>query len=153
GPRGRASFNGAPIVAIAVHPTREVRPRDVSIALRERLSNLKNELPPGVRLELDFDFAQKIEVREDRTTDNFVLLDVLTPDSASSERIVENLNRCETILKGIDGVRDTLTLTQPIFESGPSHACVLVRLAPSRTEQSSREALVTTIRARLNEGL
>jgi multidrug efflux pump subunit AcrB len=150
GPPGHATFNGAPIVAIAVHPTREVRPREVSVALRERLSSLKSELPPGVRLELDFDFAQNIEVPDDPTTENYLLLDVLAPDSASPERIVQNLNRCETALKGMDGVRDTLTLTQPIFERGSTHASVLVRVAPSRNKQSTREALVTTIRARLN---
>jgi multidrug efflux pump subunit AcrB len=140
-------------VAIAIHPTREVRPREVSIALRERLSSLKSELPPGVRLELDFDFAQNIEIPDDPTTDNYLLLDVLAPDVASPERIVQNLNRCETVLKGIDGVRDTLTLTQPIFERGSTHASVLVRLVPSRNKQSTREALVTTIRARLNDEL
>ena len=153
GPPGHATFNGAPIVAIAVHPTREVRPREVSITLREKLSNLKSGLPPGVRLELDFDFAQNIEVPDDPATDNYLLLDVLAPDSVSPERIVQNLEHCETVLKGIDGVRDTLTLTQPICERGSTHASVLVRLAPSRNKQSTREALVTTIRARLNDEL
>ena len=135
-------------------PRARLRPREVSIALRERLSSLKSELPPGVRLELDFDFAQNIEVPDDPTTDNYLLLDVLAPDSASPERIVQNLNRCETVLKGIDGVRDTLTLTQPIFEHG-SIACVCSRPTGSYSEQTIRlvEALVTTIRSRLNDEL
>jgi multidrug efflux pump subunit AcrB len=150
GLRSHATFNGAPVVAIAVQPTREASPRELSIALRERLSELRSELPPGVRLECDFDFAQNIAAPDDAATADYLLLDLHAPDFASPERILQHLNRCETVLKGIDGVQDTLTLTRPIFEPGKSHASVLVRLAATGKKQSARLALVTTIRARLD---
>jgi multidrug efflux pump subunit AcrB len=149
GPWSDATLNGTPVIAIGVHPTREARPREVSLALRERLSELKSKLPPRSRLELDFDFAPNIEAPEDSTTPHYLLLDLHTPDSSSTEGILRILNRCETILKGLDGVQATLALTQPIFDHGSFPASVLIRLSASWSERSNREVLIAMIRARL----
>jgi multidrug efflux pump subunit AcrB len=151
--RGVATFDGAPIVAIGVYPRREALPRRLALALGEKVARLKTELPPGFRLEFEFDFPQTIEAADSAMMPEYLLLEVHTPESASTERIVQVLHRCETVLRGIDRVQDALTLTHPIFERGSFPASVLVRLAATRVKGSTRDAVVKTIRDRLGNEL
>jgi multidrug efflux pump subunit AcrB len=155
GQQSSATFNRAPVIAIAVYPTRQARPRDVRVTLAKTVSQIKTELAQGLRLEVDFDFTANLGAPDRPTTPEYLLVEVHSPDAASTQRVQQTLSQCENILRNAAGVQDTLslTLTDSIFPASPGSACVLVRLGPNRAKGTTREELITTIRTRLGAEL
>jgi multidrug efflux pump subunit AcrB len=151
GRQSYASFLGAPVVALGVYPIRNTDPRDLSSALRTELSRLKLKLPPGVRLELDIDFAPNLESPNSDSTSEYLLLDLHAPDSASMERVINGLQRCDTIVRAVEGVQGTLALSGPLFGPSSAQGSILVTLSPKRVKRPSREVVATSIRARANK--
>jgi multidrug efflux pump subunit AcrB len=149
GTRSLSTLNGKPIVGIAVYPNRGTIPEDLSDSLRDHLAQIKTRLPEGIRLELDFDFTPNIEAPDDRTTPEYLLVELHFPAAASVDRISRMLNRCETILRQAGGVQDILASTEPILEPGHFPASVLVRLAASPQRKMPRAKLIAEIRTRL----
>jgi multidrug efflux pump len=123
----------------------------VSAAVRDKLAQLNAACPAGVQVDLAFDFTPNLEAWLPSSAPEFLLLNLTLPAGASTERTVEVLNRCEAILRNIEGVQDTLALTENPFDPMNGQACILVRLARADHRQSSREQVIQAIRARLDQ--
>ncbi len=89
-PRGFASFDGQPVVALAVYPMPGARSSEVNAAVEAKIAELRNELlPPGVDAVVGFDLSQ-------RATQNMsgnLLLDVDLPEDTPPERAASALER------------------------------------------------------------
>jgi multidrug efflux pump subunit AcrB len=145
------SINGKPSVLLCVFPTPATRASMVSAAVRDKLTQLGAECPAGVQVDIAFDFTPNLEAWRASSAPQHILLNLTLPPGASTERAVEVLNRCESILRNIEGVQDTLALTENPFDPMDGQACILARLARADHRLSSREQVIQTIRARLDQ--
>jgi multidrug efflux pump subunit AcrB len=150
-PESHASLNGQPVVLLALFPAPQVRPRELSRALGDKLAQLRLNQPEGVQVDVAFDFTPNLEAPEQRATPDYLLLDVTLPAGASVERTSAVLERCAALLRGMQGVQDVLALTDHPFDRASNQACLLVRLAPADRRQANREQLTQTIRTRLGD--
>jgi multidrug efflux pump subunit AcrB len=146
-----ACHKGELCVLLAIAPTLQARPKEVSAAVAEKLTQMQKHLPRGIRLELAFDLAPSLKPRERRTSPEYLLLDVTLPDSAARERIVRTLEACQGDLRDIEGVQDSLALTDHPFDGVTNRPCILVRLTPPGKREVSRDKIAQAIRTRLAE--
>jgi multidrug efflux pump subunit AcrB len=102
-------------------------------------------------VDIAFDFTANLDALGQRTTPEYLLLDLAVPDGTSAERTIAVLERCVTLLRDIKGVQDVLALTDHPFDRLSNRPCLLVRLAPADSRQASREQLTQTIRSRLGQ--
>jgi multidrug efflux pump subunit AcrB len=121
-------FNGRTVPVLAVSLVAQAKPSEVAAAVRDKLGALQAVLPEGVRLEVALDFTPNLETPV-RPTSDYLRLDVTLPDSASTERTLAVLDRCEKIVKDTEGAQDVLSLSGPSIDLPENHGCVLVRLA------------------------
>jgi multidrug efflux pump subunit AcrB len=127
---GFAELNGKPVVMLGIYPTPQARPRNLSDAVRDKLSRLRRKLPPGIDVGIAFDFTPDLEAPGRRTTPEYLLLDLDLPAAASPERTREVIRHCEKLLRKVEGVQDVLALSADPFNPSHNRACILVRLAP-----------------------
>jgi multidrug efflux pump subunit AcrB len=114
---------------------------------------LRGHFPRGLDCQLAFDFTTSLEGSGRSTADEFLLLDVTLPASASSTRIDDILQRCAEQARNTTGVEHILTLTDHPFDQVPGRPCVLVQLAPSVSRQADRETMAEELRSRLAKEL
>ncbi len=134
-----ALLHGEPVVLLAVYPTMQADPREVSAAVAETLQDLRGQLPAGVGTNLAFDFAPNLEAPGRDTTPEYLLLDLTLPAAASPERILAALKACQADVGAVEGVQDSLGLTDHPFDRIVGRPCVLVRLAPPGEREASRD--------------
>ncbi len=152
-----AAFHGGEqVVLLTVAPTPEARPREVSAAVRKELARLRARLPDGVALKTVFDLAPGRETGKRPAAPEYLLVDVTLPDAASLERICEVLRHSQRVLSELEGVDDTLALSEApfdpsVFDRFARRSCILVRLAPPAKRQADREKLMQLVRTRLAE--
>jgi multidrug efflux system membrane fusion protein len=149
--QSQAFLDGKPVATLVVHATGEVRPQRVATALHERLAEIRTRFPQGLELDETFDFTANWSAPERPTTPDYLLFDVDMPASASLERTEQLLQRCQMLLHQLPAVAHTLTLPDNPFDLFGRGPCILVRLAHSEERKSSREDVVRTMRARLQE--
>jgi multidrug efflux pump subunit AcrB len=146
-----ARLNGQPVVVLGISPIPEARAGEVSRAVGDKLAQLRSKQPEGVQVEAAFDFTPNLDAPRQRTTPEYLLLDLTLPAAASAERTRAVLDRCEAVLREINGVQDVLALTDNPFDQARNQGCILVRLAPADRKQTRREQLTQTIRTRLEQ--
>jgi multidrug efflux pump subunit AcrB len=100
---------------------------------------------------LDFDFAANLAAPDQPGTAEYLLLDLDVPAVAAKERLIAVLNRCDKLLRGIEGVQDVLALSEHPFDLCGPRPCILVRLAPAAGRKANREELIRTIRGQFDE--
>jgi multidrug efflux pump subunit AcrB len=147
--QSRAVLDGVSVAALAVYPTPAARPRDLDAAVGARLALLRGHFPRGLDCQLAFDFTTSLEGSGRSTADEFLLLDMTPPASASSTRIDDILQRCAEQTRNITGVEHILTLTDHPFDQVPGRPCVLVQLTPPVSRQADRETIAEELRSRL----
>jgi multidrug efflux pump subunit AcrB len=139
---GCVTWNGRPAAALGVYGLGTANPKDVSAAVHERIEQLREKLPKGLRLEVAFDFAATKPAECFR-------LDVTLPDSASAERTREVLKHCAKILRETKGVKDILSLDgAPLFPA-QNEGCLLAGLAPEPGQ--ARGQIQSAVRARVRK--
>jgi RND family efflux transporter MFP subunit len=151
GPQSEAIFNGKPVVALVVRPTGEAAARKVQAALQETLAQLRGRLPRGLDLAVAFDFTANREFAERPTTPEYLLLDLHVPAGASTERALEVLKHCQSLLRPLPAVQDVLAMSDNPFDLFGGGPCMLVRLTPAEKRKVSREEAARTVRAKLAE--
>jgi hypothetical protein len=67
---------------------------EMSAAIRERLSHLKERHPKDVEVDAVFDFTANLESPGAATTAGRLLLDVELPSAASADRTLQVVGRC-----------------------------------------------------------
>lgn len=139
-----AQFNGKPAVVLAVFPTPEANPREVVTLVRNLAQTLREGLPKGLRLDIPFDFSTP-------GAPEYLALEARLRDGTSHERVMAFLTRCETALREIDGVNDTLSLTDNPFDLVRDQPSILVRLAPATQRGKNREQIAQFVRAELEK--
>jgi multidrug efflux pump subunit AcrB len=137
------SFNGKPAVVLAIDPLPHKKPGAVLAALKDKLAELRALLPDGIDLSLAFDFASNLDAPGDRSTSEYLRLDLTLPVNASLERTQTVANRCDMILRNTAGVQDVLTVSTRPFTTA-NEAFLLVRLAPGRND--SRQQIIAKLR-------
>jgi RND family efflux transporter MFP subunit len=147
----QASFNGKPVVALALHPMGHVLPRKVSAAIRDRLADLRPHLPKGLDLSVAFDFTANLESPELLKTPEYLLLDVDMPPGSSDQHTQRLLDSCQTLLGQQHGIQDVLAMTENPFDLFGGGPCLLVRLSPAENRNASREKIIQSLRTRLEE--
>lgn len=150
-PQHSAQLNGKDVALLVIAPTSKARPRELTLAVTQKLEQLEKHLPKGLRLELAFDFTANLETPEKRGIPEYLLLDLDLHDDAAPERAATVLGRCEKVVRDVDGVKDVLTLSDNPVDGAFDRPCVLVRLAPTIERKSTREEIAATIRTRLHE--
>jgi RND family efflux transporter MFP subunit len=147
--RGEALRDGKPVAALVLHLSGGVAPRKVRAAVRDRLAELRTQLPEGLDLDTTFDFTGHLEAPERSTEPEYLLVDLDMPIGAR-ESTSQILKQTDGQLRQIPGVQRVLALSQNPFDlfGGP---CLLVQLGPTEARKASREELIRTIRTRLAE--
>jgi multidrug efflux pump subunit AcrB len=145
--RRSSRFNGRGVPVLAVSFLPPFKPAAVAATVRDKLASLRAGLPEGVRLEVAMDFTQSLEAAG-RPTSDYLRLDVTLPDSASAERTLAVLERCEKMVKDIEGAEDVLSLSGPSIDLPENEGCVLVRLpagAGAQRAPALRERLAAEV--------
>ena len=106
--QNHAFLNGKEVFALAIHPLPGARPRDVSEAVRKKLAQLEERAPKGVKLDVAMDFTPGRPKAPEHCR-----IDVDLPATASVERTIAVLDKCQALVRKIDGVQDVLALTDP----------------------------------------
>ncbi|MFO0968247.1 MAG: efflux RND transporter permease subunit [Gemmataceae bacterium] len=135
-----ARYKGAAAVVLGVAPAPKARVAAVNAAVRDRVAKLREDLPPGIRLDAIFDASPK----------SYLRVDVTLPESASHERTLQVLENCEGLLAGIDGVGATLSIGG---HTASNEGFLMVALAPAPPDAGARDRIAAAIRARLSEAI
>jgi hypothetical protein len=149
--QGQASLDGKEVAGLVVYASGEARPQKLRDALRERLEEIRTRMPPGLDLNVTFDFTANRVAPDRPTTPEYVLLDVDLPVGASAERTQEVLRRAEALLRQVPGVQHVLTLSENPFDLFGSGPCLLAQLTPAETRKSGRDEVIGAIRTGLAE--
>lgn len=147
--RSEARLNGKHVVVMAVYPLPQANAREVNTTLQDRLTLLRARLPQGLDLQVAFDFT----ANQSATTPEYLRVDLVLPDTASAERMLDVLETCAAVVRRIPGVQDELALCGPPFALTQNQACILVRLVPAKERQTSREQLMQALRAALEKAV
>ena len=146
--RKRPCEFGRPVnLVLGVLSTSVSQPDGSDAEVLKKMKELQANFPKGLDFVLAFDFAANLTGTDNSTTPEYLLIDVHLPDSASTERIVEVLKRCEKVLLETPGIQHVLVLSE--HSSGPSP--ILVSIAPMASRQSSRKQVSQVIRDRLSQ--
>jgi RND family efflux transporter MFP subunit len=140
--RGAATFDGKPAVALAISPLPDARPRDVNVAVRERMQRLSKSFPDGLDYDVAVDLAGKAPPW-------CLLAEPVLPPATATERSLDCRNRYSKILKDTRGVQHVLSLPEnpfALFRGGP---CVVAVSDPTAKE-ADWERTRQDIRARLD---
>jgi multidrug efflux pump subunit AcrB len=147
--RSEASLNGKPVAILALYLLPGAHPREAGAAAAARVAELRAHCPPGLQVDVAFDFAPNLEGRS--SAPEYLLLDPAFAPGASPEQTRKAVRRCEEMVREVGGVQDVLALSGNPFDHRPDRPCLLVRLAPARGRAAGREQVVRTIRDRLGE--
>jgi RND family efflux transporter MFP subunit len=146
-----AALDGKPVATLVVALTGEVASRRVRNALRDKLAEICTRLPKGLDLDLSFDFTQNLQNPDEPATPEYLLLDVGLPAAISIERTEKVLGQCTKLLREMPEIQHVLALTENPFDLFGNGPCLLLRLTPAEKRKTSREALIQSIRKRLDE--
>ena len=125
---GQAILNGQPAYCFALCPMPGSAASDREAGLKKTFGAIAARLPDGIRLHLfGADHGNHVE-SDKRIASQYLALDVEMPRQSSRERLRAVLMRCDTLLRGIKGVRDVLALTESPFSLSPGRPVILVRL-------------------------
>ncbi len=152
-PASFARLNGKPVVVMGVYPMPLSSPRELNVAVQNKLSELRGLLPNGIAVDVAFNFTPNLVASNLGTPPEYLRLDISLPDGVSVERTQEAVKHCEQLLNEVAGVQDILALSVPPFTASSNQAGILLHLAPAKQRQANREQLMQTIRARLRDGL
>jgi multidrug efflux pump subunit AcrB len=145
GPESYVDLNGKPAVALAVYPTWQARPREVSAAVQKRVAELRARLPEGLHLETTCDFTANLTEPNGPTPPRYLLLDPAVPGGASLERARRAFEHCASEVRKDKAVKDVLILSDNPFDRVPNRACILVRRAAAGADP------LPALRARLKK--
>jgi len=146
-----ALLNGKPTVVLAVLASGSFAPRKVASAVQGKLSQLRQRLPEGLRLDSPFDFTGHLEAQSKPPTSQYLLLDPDPLVGTSGERLRKMLEGCEERLRRLKGVEDVLVLSESPFDLPRKRSCLLVRLVPLGKRQANKEEIAQEVRKRLVE--
>src|SRR5262249_46218928 len=146
-----AVHGGKPAVALVVSLEQQARAREVSAAVRKKLTQLGKRFPKGVAFSIPFDFTPSLVAPPGPAAPEWLLLDVSLPASASPERVRAALDRCGALLRRLPGVQDVLALSDNPFDGIGDRPCLLVGLAPAGKRGASRERLVQAVREQFKQ--
>ena len=152
-PASFARLNGKPVVVLGVYPMPLSSPRELNVAVQNKLSEQRGLLPDGIAVDVAFNFTPNLVASNLGTPPEYLRLDISLPDGVSAERTQEAVKHCEQLLNEVAGVQDILALSVPPFTASSNQAGILLHLAPAKQRQAHREQLMQTIRARLRERL
>jgi multidrug efflux pump subunit AcrB len=138
----RVKGRNVPVLVVGLLPN--TKPREVADAVRAKLQTLQAGLPEGIRLEVVMDCTQDLEAKW-RPASDLLRLDATLPDSASTERTQEVLQRCEKIIKDVEGEKDVLSLSGPSVGLPENYGSVLAHLSGGTARQRA-----ATLRDRLS---
>jgi multidrug efflux pump subunit AcrB len=130
-------------VALVLSRIPGTRPRDIRAAVQTRLTELSTKLPEGLALDLVFDAVPGAGLAE------YLGIDVVLPDSASTERTLQVVRPLEALTRAVGGVREVLALSESPFDRSPTgsnRAYLLVRLQPAGKDRGSCESIMKSIR-------
>jgi multidrug efflux pump subunit AcrB len=148
GRRGSPAFiNGKPGVMLCIYPLPQARARVLGPALKDKLEQLRANLPKGMTFE-SLDFTPNWEAPKRPTTPEYLRVELELPDAASPEQAVQAVKRAETLLREVEGVDDLLSVCG--WESS-NHAYILVCLAPPGKRPIGRDELTQAIRTQLKQ--
>ena len=141
---GFASLDGNSVAVLEVYALAGADPRDVSAAVRDRLPELRESLPPGVELSDEFEFTAQATPG----APGHLLLDVNLRSAGPKESPRELLARTDQLLHEIPGVRHVLALSGQPFDRDRDQPCLVVGLAQVDGAAVDRERILREIRAR-----
>ncbi len=138
---GFASLDGNSVAVLEVHALAGADPHTVSAAVRDRLPELRELLPPGLELSDEFEFTAP-------ATPGHLLLDVNLRSAGPKESPRELLARTDQLLREIPGVRHVLALSGQPFDRDRNQPCLVVGLAQVDGAAVDRERILREIRTR-----
>jgi multidrug efflux system membrane fusion protein len=150
GPHSDAFQDNKPAAALIVYLTGDVAVRKVRAAVQERLHDLRPRLPPGLALEIGFDFSGIAESPEKTAGADHVLLD-LDFASAPDGGTAEVLQKSASLVRQLPAVKRVLALSENPFDAFGGHPCLLLLLDPAATGKSDRANTLRAIRGKLAE--
>jgi multidrug efflux pump subunit AcrB len=97
-------------------------------------------------LDTAFDFTANLEAAERTTSAQYVLLDVIAPPGASSQRKLAILDHADQVMRLGREVKRVMSLTENVFDRLPGGLCALVRVAPGGQGQADMDTMIEAIR-------
>ena len=141
---GFASLDGNSVAVLEVYALAGADPHAVSAAVRDRLPELRESLPPGVELSDEFEFTAPATPG----APGHLLLDVNLHSAGPKESPRELLARTDQLLREIPGVRHVLALSGQPFDRDRNQPCLVVGLAQVDGAAVDRERILREIRTR-----
>jgi multidrug efflux pump subunit AcrB len=141
---GFASLDGKPVAVLEVYASAGGDPHAVSAAVRDRLPELRELLPPGVELSDEFEFTAPATPG----APGHLLLDVNLRSAGPEESPRELLARTDQSLREIRGVGHVLALSGQPFDRDRDQPCLVVGLGQVDGAAVDRERILRGIRTR-----
>ncbi|HZZ82038.1 MAG TPA: efflux RND transporter permease subunit, partial [Gemmataceae bacterium] len=142
--------DGKPAVALVVYLAADASPAKVRARLATRLAWLREDLPPGMTLQSDFDFTPFLGMLRKPAGADYAVVDLHVAPYLRAGPAKEVLAKCEAAVRGAPGVRHTLALSDNPFDVFGNAPCLLVEFEPAAPGKADRAETLQTIRRRLD---
>ncbi len=122
--RAFATYDGKPVIALAVHAAPGTSARAVADGVRKELTKLAGAAPAGMQAEIAIDFTRDAELNAQH---QLLLVDCEFREGTSAAEVRRRLQKFEETLRRLPAVAATFCATEPLVESPGSPAGILVR--------------------------
>jgi RND family efflux transporter MFP subunit len=147
--QGYAHIDGKDAVALAIYPRADGADSNPRDAVQTAMERLKRNFPPGMDYYVAADLTESNLYRRFRTgTTDFLLAELQLPASASEERTLATVRRCEQVMMQTAGVIHVLSLSKNPFSRVRGGTCALAIL-DGNTSANERERLLPRLRKSL----
>jgi multidrug efflux pump subunit AcrB len=130
-------------IAIMLAPTIDAKPADIATELKQRLAELRADMPPGMILSLPINLAEATDPREIH-----LLLELELAPGFDTSRSSLELSNTSTRLRSLPGMKNWISMTRHPLEAGNPNPCLLLHAAADQPEQAAQK-----IRAAIKENL
>jgi multidrug efflux pump subunit AcrB len=121
-------------IALLLAPTVDAKPAEIATALKQRLEELRSELPEGILLTLPINTTDMPDPRE-----TLLLLEMQLPQGTDASQRSMELSGANTRLRDVPGIKSWVGFTRHPLESGNHNLCMVVHAAANEPEQAPKK--------------
>jgi len=121
-------------IALLLAPAVDAKPADLAATLKQRLSELRAELPEGMLLTLPINLAEAADPRE-----THLLLELQPAPAFDPSRLSLELSNTSARLSELTGIKNWICFRRHPLDAGNPNPCVLLHATAAQPEQASQK--------------
>ncbi len=128
-------------IALLLTPAFDAKPADLAANLKQRLSELRSELPEGMLLTLPINLAETADPRE-----THLLLELQPAPEFDPSRLSLELSNTSTRLRELPGINNWICFRRHPLDASNPNPCVLIHATAAQPEQSVTQKIQAAIK-------